>query len=159
MMPVENPSERPPVEWPGSSFRQGTAFYPEARRVAVPKNVRRCGALAPEARRATPSAICGPASCRWLSYFLLSAIGLLSLAVAAAQKKPPAHPIDLNTATVEQLQELPGIGPSTAKAIIQFREKSGPLKRVEDLLAIHGISKARLEKLRPYVTVTPPPQK
>jgi len=54
---------------------------------------------------------------------------------------------------------LPRIGPTIAKAIIQFREKSGPLKRVEDLLAIHGISKVCLEKLRLYVTVTPPPQK
>jgi competence protein ComEA len=61
--------------------------------------------------------------------------------------------------TNEQLQELPGIGPSTAKAIIQFREKSGPLERVDDLLAVRGISKSRLEKLRPYVTVTPPAQK
>jgi len=84
---------------------------------------------------------------------------LLSLSTAAAQKKPPSKPIDLNAATIEQLEQLPGIGPSTAKAIIRFREKSGPLKRVEDLLAIHGISKARLEKLRPYVTVAPPAQK
>jgi competence protein ComEA len=61
----------------------------------------------------------------------------------------------LNTATIEQLEELPEIGPTTAKAIIQFREKSGPFKRVEDLPAIHAISKARLEKLRPYGTVVP----
>ena len=91
--------------------------------------------------------------------FLVLAVLLGWLAVGAAQKKAPTHPIDLNTATLQQLQELPGIGPTTAKAIVQFREKSGPFKRVEDLLAIHGISKARLEKLRPYVTVTPPPQK
>src|SRR4029077_6340635 len=90
--------------------------------------------------------------------FALLAIILIQ-SVAAAQKKPPSKPIDLNTASIEQLQQLPGIGPATAKAIIRFREKSGPLKRVEDLLAIHGISKARLEKLRPYVTVTPSPQK
>jgi len=90
--------------------------------------------------------------------FALFALVLSQIAVAA-QKKPPANPIDLNTATIEQLEQLPGIGPSTAKAIIQFREKSGPFKRVEDLLAIHGISKARLEKLRPYITVSPPPQK
>jgi competence ComEA-like helix-hairpin-helix protein len=97
----------------------------------------------------------------WLGQIslLLLAILLLSLVVAAdAQKKPPARPIDLNTASVDQLGQLPGIGPTTAKAIIKFREKSGPPKRVEDLLAIHGISKARLEKLRPYVTVTRPPQ-
>ena len=80
-------------------------------------------------------------------------------AIGSAQKKPPARPLDLNTATLEQLEQLPGIGPTTAKAIVQFREKSGPFQRVEDLRAIHGISKSRLEKLRPYVTVTPPPQK
>ncbi|MGH9713167.1 MAG: ComEA family DNA-binding protein [Candidatus Acidiferrales bacterium] len=83
----------------------------------------------------------------------------LGQGIATAQKKLPAKPIDLNTATLEQLEQLPGVGPSTAKAIIQFREKSGPFKRVEDLLAIHGISKSRLEKLRPYVTVTPPQKK
>jgi competence ComEA-like helix-hairpin-helix protein len=87
------------------------------------------------------------------------AILLLALTTVAAQKKLPAHPIELNTATIEQLQELPEIGPATAKAIIQFRDKSGPFKRVEDLLAIHGISKARLEKLRPYVTVNAPAPK
>jgi competence protein ComEA len=70
-----------------------------------------------------------------------------------AQKAPPSKPLDLNTATVEQLEQLPGVGPATAKAIVRFREKSGPFQRPEDLLAIHGISRARFEKIRPYVTV------
>ena len=88
---------------------------------------------------------------------VLSCVAVMLVVLAAgaeAKKKPPAHPIDVNTATVEQLQELPGIGPGTAKAIVRFREKSGPFRRVEDLLAIRGITKKRLEKLRPYVTVT-----
>jgi competence ComEA-like helix-hairpin-helix protein len=127
--------------------------------LAVPKKLGKNGALAPEVPRAASAGIQGIASSRHHFSFTLSVALLISLAVAAAQKKPPSLPIDLNTATAEQLEQLPGIGPSTAKAIVQFREKSGPLKRVEDLLAIHGISKARLEKLRPYVTVTPPPQK
>ena len=76
--------------------------------------------------------------------------------VLDAKKQPSAKPLDLNTATVEQLEQLPGIGPGTAKAIIRFREKSGPFQRVEDLLAIRGITKKRLEKLRPYVFVAPP---
>ena len=76
---------------------------------------------------------------------------------ASAQKKPPGTPLDLNTATVEQLQQLPGIGPNTAQAIVRFRTKSGPFRRVEDLLAIHGISKKRLESLRPYISVSLPP--
>ena len=86
----------------------------------------------------------------------LAALLLLFLACAAtfAQKQPPAKPLDPNTATLEQLEHLPGVGETTAKAIIRFREKSGPFKRVEDLRAIHGISKARFEKLRPYITVS-----
>jgi competence protein ComEA len=81
------------------------------------------------------------------------------LEARADTKHPPAHAIDLNTATAEQLQQVPGIGPSTAKAIVNFRQKSGPFQRIEDLLAIKGISKARLEKMRPYLTLSPPPQK
>jgi comEA protein len=93
---------------------------------------------------------------RWL---LLAAALFLTATLGAAQKKPPSKPLDLNSATAEELQQLPGIGPSTAKAIVQFREKSGPFQRVEDLLVIHGISRARLEKLRPYVTIGKPPAK
>jgi comEA protein len=82
-----------------------------------------------------------------------------TLAVRTDAKHPPAHPVDLNVATAEQLQQVPGIGPSTAKAIVNFRQKSGPFQRIEDLLAIKGISKARLEKMRPYLTISPAAQK
>ncbi len=74
-------------------------------------------------------------------------------AAQKAKKTPPAKPLNLNTATVEELQQLPEIGPTTAKAIVRFRQKSGPFRRVEDLLAVRGITRRRLEKLRPYVTV------
>ena len=79
----------------------------------------------------------------------------LFLAKATAQK-PPQKLLDLNRATVEELEKLPEIGPTTAKAIVRFREKSGAFRRVEDLLAVRGITKRRLEKIRPLVTVTPP---
>lgn len=83
--------------------------------------------------------------------------GLLMLAAGGVQAKkvPPAHPVDLNSATIAELEEVPGIGPSTAQAIIAFRTKSSPFRRVEDLLAIHGISKRKLDQMRPYVTVVP----
>jgi comEA protein len=86
---------------------------------------------------------------------LSSLLVLLFAAQVRADTKhaPPAHSIDLNSATVEQLQQVPGIGPSTAKAIVNFRQKSGPFQKVEDLLAIKGISKARFEKMRPYLTI------
>ena len=75
---------------------------------------------------------------------------------AEAKKRPPEQPLDLNTATAEQLEQLPAVGPGMADAIVEFREKSGPFRRVEDLLAIRGITKQRLEKIRPYVIVNPP---
>jgi comEA protein len=84
---------------------------------------------------------------------------LFALEARGDTKHPPAHSIDLNTATAEQLQQVPGIGPSTAKAIVDFRRKSGPFQKIEDLLAIKGISKARLEKMRPYLTLSPPAPK
>ncbi len=85
---------------------------------------------------------------------------LLALSCTAyAKKTPPAHPIDLNTATVKQLEQLPGVGPTTAKAIVEFRAKTGRFQRVTDLLVIRGISESKLKKMRPYITVGPPPKK
>jgi competence ComEA-like helix-hairpin-helix protein len=82
---------------------------------------------------------------------------ILVVAAGDTKKHLPTQPLDLNTATIEQLQQLPEVGPTTAKSIIRFREKSGPFRRVEDLLVIRGISKQRLEKMRPYVTVASSP--
>jgi competence ComEA-like helix-hairpin-helix protein len=92
--------------------------------------------------------------------FLLGVLALLSLCamVASAKKTPPAQPVDLNAATVKELEELPGVGPTTAKAIVEFRTKSGRFRRVNDLLVIRGISEAKLAKMRPYVTVGTPPK-
>jgi competence protein ComEA len=61
----------------------------------------------------------------------------------------PAQPLDLNTATLAELETLPGVGPKTAQAIIEGR----PYGAVEDLLRVKGIGEATLEKLRPFVTV------
>jgi competence protein ComEA len=94
---------------------------------------------------------------------LFSALAiLLAFTSLTAQKKPPARPIDLNVANIKELEQLPGVGAVTAQRIIDARQKSGKFHRVEDLLAIRGISTKRLEILRPYVTVSNPqpiPQK
>lgn len=65
----------------------------------------------------------------------------------------PATPIDLNTATAEQLDALPGVGPATAAAIIEHRESHGPFRSVDDLLAVPGIGESKLAQLRDLVTV------
>jgi competence ComEA-like helix-hairpin-helix protein len=88
-------------------------------------------------------------------FFVFASLALC--AVAQPEKNPPAKPIDLNLANVKELQELPGVGPVTAQRIIDMRQKSGRFKRVEDLLAIRGISQKKLDALRPYVTVSAPP--
>lgn len=81
---------------------------------------------------------------------------LLTAHAAIGKKIPPAAPLDLNTATANQLAQVPGIGASSAKAIVQFREKSGPFERIEDLLAIRGISSRKLEQIRPFVRISKP---
>ncbi len=61
--------------------------------------------------------------------------------------------VDLNTATAAELEELPGVGPSTAAAIVEHRSTSGAFRSVEDLLDVRGIGDAKLEQLRAHVTV------
>ena len=63
------------------------------------------------------------------------------------------QPIDLNTATEQQLDTLPGVGPSTAHAIAVYRSQHGPFVRVEDLLNVRGIGPAKLEALFGLVRV------
>ncbi len=100
-----------------------------------------------------------PVSLLALSSLLVVIVFVAAQVHADTKHAPPAHSVDLNSATAEQLQHVPGIGPSTAKAIVNFRQKSGPFQKVEDLLAIKGISKTRFEKMRPYLTIGALPQK
>jgi competence ComEA-like helix-hairpin-helix protein len=89
---------------------------------------------------------------------VISGLALLVLCAAAqAQKHPPSKPIDLNLANVKELEELPGVGPVTAQRIIDLRQKSGRFHRVEDLLAVRGISQTKLDAMRPHVIVSAPP--
>ncbi|MFM9034298.1 MAG: ComEA family DNA-binding protein, partial [Mycobacterium sp.] len=73
--------------------------------------------------------------------------------VAPAAPAKPVGPIDLNTATAEQLDALPGVGPVTASAIVAWRTANGRFSAVDQLAEIDGIGPARLEKLRPLVRV------
>ena len=61
--------------------------------------------------------------------------------------------VDLNRATADELDALPGVGPATATAIITWRTENGGFRRVDDLLEVPGIGPARLERLRPLVRV------
>lgn len=69
----------------------------------------------------------------------------------------PEERLDLNTATAEDLIFLPGIGPTLAQRIIDYREKNGPFTAVDELKNVSGIGEKRLEALRDYVTVEEAP--
>jgi competence protein ComEA len=74
-------------------------------------------------------------------------------ATAAAGGTAPGVPLDLNTATVEQLDELDGIGPATAQQIVSYREEHGGFGSVEELDQVPGIGETRLAALREKVRV------
>jgi competence protein ComEA len=70
-----------------------------------------------------------------------------------AAQAPPRFPIDLNRASAEELEQLPGIGPVLAARIVELRRLRGRFQSVEELLDVHGIGPKRLEQIRPYVIV------
>lgn len=70
---------------------------------------------------------------------------------AAGAAGAPAGPVHLNTASLEQLETIPGVGPVTAQRIIDFREQNGPFRSVDELDAVSGIGPKRLEQLRELV--------
>ena len=73
---------------------------------------------------------------------------------AAAAKATASSPVNLNTATQAQLETLPGIGAKAAAAILEYRQKNGNFKKIEDLMNVKGIGEKAFLKLKPLITVT-----
>ena len=75
-------------------------------------------------------------------------LALLALLAGGAKAPPPSGSININTASVVQLEQLPGIGRSRAEMIVRIRERNGPFKKVEELRALPRLSEREFERLR-----------
>ncbi|MFC1936808.1 helix-hairpin-helix domain-containing protein [Chloroflexota bacterium] len=64
-----------------------------------------------------------------------------------------SYPIDINTATLEELDSLPGIGPVKAQAIIDYRQQNGPFTIIDQIQNVSGIGPVTFEKIKEYITI------
>ncbi|MFO7841204.1 MAG: ComEA family DNA-binding protein [Fidelibacterota bacterium] len=69
------------------------------------------------------------------------------------ESKIPSEPVNINTAGLMEIEALPYLGMKRSKDIIEFRDKNGPFKRVDELTKINGIGEKTLEKLKPLITL------
>lgn len=79
--------------------------------------------------------------------------GITITAMDAAKQLVLGVPLDINTADLERLDVLPGVGRDLAASIVRFREQYGPVKTLEDLLKVHGMGRKKLEQLKPYISI------
>jgi len=81
-------------------------------------------------------------------------LGLALAPVVAQQSKAPtADKVNLNTASAEQLETLPGVGPALAKRIIEHRTKAGKFTKIEELLNVKGIGEKTFQRMKDRLTV------
>ena len=97
-----------------------------------------------------------------ITCILMLCLGLVFSSVSVLAQKADSPPqaaasvggkINLNSATVEQLTSLPGIGPATAKLIVEHRTKAGKFNRIEDIMNVQGIGEKKFEKIKDRLTV------
>ncbi len=86
---------------------------------------------------------------------LLCALAIVAIGASAtgAADNAAGDKVNINTAGVEQLMALPGIGKAYAERIIEYRQKNGPFKRAEDLLNVRGIGEKTFERIKDRLTI------
>ena len=87
------------------------------------------------------------------AFLVLSMAGIIGAPAAIAAGGNDGGKININSAGVDQLTDLPGIGPSYAQRIVDYRKEYGPFKTIEDLLNVRGIGDRTFEKIRDRITI------
>jgi competence protein ComEA len=85
------------------------------------------------------------------AWALILCLGLILTPVTALAQKGKAastEKVNLNTATIEQLQTLPGIGPAMAKRVIEYRTKVGKFSKIEEIINVKGIGEKKFQKIK-----------
>ena len=83
-------------------------------------------------------------------------LGLAISSVTALAQKSGPGPVDkvnINSATAEQLQSLPGVGPITAKAIVEYRAKVGKFNKIEEIINVKGIGEKKFQRIKDRIVV------
>jgi competence protein ComEA len=83
---------------------------------------------------------------------LVLALGLSSGVALAAAKEAPAGKVNINSASVQQLSALPGVGEKLAARIVEYRQKSGGFKSVQELMNVKGVGEKNFARLQPFLT-------
>lgn len=84
---------------------------------------------------------------------LFAAVQTVAASPQAQGKVQQVAKININTADISQLQKLPGIGPSTAERIVEYRKENGPFKRIEELMNVRGIGQKKFDRIKDQITV------
>lgn len=157
----------------GAVVREGTYWVPEGSRVEDVLKI--AGGLRPDAdaRQINPEArvyagstVYVPFRPRPPAYQPLGGVDRSQVGVAEVsgpwtrsggrgsgrQPSGPSQPVNVNAASAQELEALPGIGPKLAQHIVEYRTQHGPFACPEDLEKVDGIGPATVEKIRPYVS-------
>jgi competence protein ComEA len=97
-------------------------------------------------------------STRFTSLALALSLALPLTAAPDRAPRAPQRPVNLNTASVTELMQLPRVGQRTAERILAFRKQHGGFQRPEELMNVKGIGEKSFAKLKPFLSTIPAPQ-